>query len=122
MHHRGELRLHVGDHDGFLERSAHREPMAHAELVRGGQDALVAGASKNDAGRASARSKGTQQLDAVSVGQVQVHHDQRRLERLEQLHEARTRSDAGNGIAYRARDSGDEVGGNAILVHDRATY
>ena len=118
MQHRGELRLQVGDHDRFLEGPAHREPVAHAELVRGGQHALV-GARQNDAGRAGARTERAQQLDAVGVRQVQVHHDQRRLKRLEQLHEAGARSDARDGVTNLACDCADEVGDSAILVHDQ---
>ena len=99
VQHRRQLRLQLDDGNRLLERAAHRKPMAHAELMRSRQHALVDGADQHDVGRARARAERAQQLDAVGVGQVQLHHDQRRLEGLEQLDERRARLGARDRIA-----------------------
>jgi len=87
--HRCELRRQLVHRDRFRQRAAHREPMAHAELVRRAEHALVDRAEQYYVRRAGPCGQRAQQLDTVGVGQMQLHHDQRRLERLEQLHEAR---------------------------------
>ena len=109
----------VGDGDRLLERSAHREPVAHAQLVRRGEHALVDVADEQDVGRAAARGERPQELDAVGVGQMQLHHHQRRLERLEQLHETRARGGARNRIADALRDLADEVDDSIVLFDDQ---
>ena len=87
--------------------------------MRRGEHALVDAADQHDVGRAGSGRKRPQQLDAVGVGQVQLHDDQRRLERLEQLDEGSTRLGGGHGITDFACDLADEIGDSAIPVDDQ---
>ncbi len=87
--------------------------------MRGGEHALVDGTHQHYARSACARTERTQELDAVGVGQMQLHHDQRGLERLEQLHEVRAGACARDGVTDFFRNLADEVDDGRVFVDDQ---
>jgi hypothetical protein len=65
------------------------------------------------------RDEHPQQLDAVPVGKVQIHHDQRRPERVDERQEIGCRARARDRVVELMRRRRDEVDDSGLVVHDQ---
>ena len=71
--------LQVREQDRLLQRAEHRQALSLADLLRGGEHALVHAACDQHLRLAAALAEIAQQLDAVGAGHLQVQHHDGRL-------------------------------------------
>ena len=103
-----ELHPQVAEQHGLRECAVHLEALARAEVVGRGEHALVDAAHDEDRSLEAASDEHPQQLDAVPVGKVQIHRDQRRPERVDEGQEFGGRARARDRIVELMRRRGNE--------------